>query len=66
MLLSETIDPNVKVAGNGIRKLKEAGKQVVTIGVLESGHAMTLNKRFFTFHNQKAAVCHFEMGSKRG
>ena len=40
-------DPNPLVAGNGIKKLKEAGIEVET-GVLEKeGHE--LNKRFFTF-----------------
>jgi len=46
-----TIDPNVKVAGNGIKKLIEAGTQV-TIGVLEK-ECNELNKRFFTFHRKK-------------
>lgn len=46
-----TIDPNVKVAGNGIKKLIEAGTQV-TIGVLEK-ECNELNKRFFTFHQKK-------------
>ena len=46
-----TIDPNVKVAGKGIKKLMEAGK-TVTIGVLEK-ECNELNKRFFTFHQKK-------------
>jgi diaminohydroxyphosphoribosylaminopyrimidine deaminase/5-amino-6-(5-phosphoribosylamino)uracil reductase len=46
-----TIDPNVKVAGNGIKKLIDAGKNV-TVGVLES-ECNELNKRFFTFHEKK-------------
>jgi diaminohydroxyphosphoribosylaminopyrimidine deaminase / 5-amino-6-(5-phosphoribosylamino)uracil reductase len=46
-----TIDPNNKVAGNGIKKLIEAGKKV-TIGILEE-ECYELNKRFFTFHNKK-------------
>lgn len=46
-----TIDPNIKVAGNGIEKLLEAGKKV-TIGVLEA-ECNELNKRFFTFHQKK-------------
>lgn len=46
-----TVDPNLKVAGNGIKKLIEAGKNV-TVGVLEA-ECMELNKRFFTFHLKK-------------
>lgn len=46
-----TRDPFAKVAGNGIRKLIEAGKNV-TVGVLED-ECNELNRRFFTFHNQK-------------
>lgn len=46
-----TIDPNEKVAGNGIKKLIEAGINV-TIGVLEA-ECNELNKRFFTFHQKK-------------
>ncbi len=46
-----TIDPFAKVAGNGIKKLVEAGKNV-TIGVLEK-ECNDLNKRFFTYHNKK-------------
>ena len=44
-------DPNPKVAGNGIKKLIEAGCSV-TVGVLED-KCSALNKRFFTFHNKK-------------
>lgn len=46
-----TVDPNIKVAGNGIKKLIEAGKNV-TVGVLEA-ECVGLNKRFFTFHEKK-------------
>lgn len=46
-----TVDPNIKVAGKGIRKLIEAGSNVI-IGVLEA-ECQELNKRFFTFHNKK-------------
>ncbi|KIQ20991.1 riboflavin biosynthesis protein RibD [Flavobacterium sp. MEB061] len=46
-----TVDPNEKVAGNGIRKLIAAGTNV-TVGVLEK-ECNELNKRFFTFHNKK-------------
>lgn len=44
-------DTNPLVAGNGIEKLKRAGVEVIT-GVLEK-EARELNKRFFTFHEQK-------------
>ena len=46
-----TVDSNVKVAGNGIKKLIEAGIQV-NVGVLEK-ECHDLNKRFFTFHEKK-------------
>lgn len=46
-----TVDPNVKVAGNGIKKLIEAGINV-TVGILEA-ECNELNKRFFTFHEKK-------------
>lgn len=46
-----TVDPNEKVAGNGIKKLIEAGINV-TVGILEA-ECNELNKRFFTFHNKK-------------
>lgn len=46
-----TIDPFAKVAGSGIKKLMEAGRNV-TIGVLED-ECNELNKRFFTFHQKK-------------
>lgn len=46
-----TIDPFAKVAGNGIKRLLEAGKKV-TVGILED-ECNELNKRFFTFHNKK-------------
>lgn len=41
-----TVDPFAKVAGRGIRKLMDAGCEVV-VGVLEE-QCKTLNKRFFT------------------
>ena len=46
-----TVDPNEKVAGNGIKKLVAAGVNV-TVGVLED-ECNELNKRFFTFHQKK-------------
>ncbi|MEC5167001.1 diaminohydroxyphosphoribosylaminopyrimidine deaminase/5-amino-6-(5-phosphoribosylamino)uracil reductase [Flavobacterium sp. PL11] len=46
-----TVDPNIKVAGNGIKKLIEAGIKV-TVGILELD-CHELNKRFFTFHKKK-------------
>lgn len=46
-----TVDPNIKVAGNGIKKLIESGKKV-TVGILEN-ECIELNKRFFTFHEKK-------------
>ena len=46
-----TIDPFAKVAGTGIQKLLDAGKNVI-VGVLEE-ECKELNKRFFTFHNKK-------------
>ena len=46
-----TVDPNIKVAGNGIKKLIEQGRNV-TVGILEK-ECIESNKRFFTFHNKK-------------
>jgi diaminohydroxyphosphoribosylaminopyrimidine deaminase/5-amino-6-(5-phosphoribosylamino)uracil reductase len=46
-----TVDPNIKVAGNGIKKLLETGANV-TVGILEK-ECYELNKRFFTFHEKK-------------
>lgn len=46
-----TVDPNVKVAGDGIKKLIEAGIHV-TVGILEK-ECHELNKRFFTLHEKK-------------
>ena len=50
-LVIGTVDTNSKVAGNGIKKLIEAGKNVI-VGVLEK-ECIESNKRFFTFHNKK-------------
>lgn len=46
-----TVDPFAKVKGKGIEKLKNAGC-IVETGILEK-EARELNKRFFTFHQQK-------------
>lgn len=46
-----TIDPNEKVAGKGIEKLRQSGANV-TVGILDK-QCLELNRRFFTFHNQK-------------
>lgn len=46
-----TTDPHEKVAGNGIKKLREAGNEV-TVGVLEAD-CRESNRRFFTFHEKK-------------
>lgn len=46
-----TVDPFAKVAGEGIRILRDAGIDC-TIGVLEN-ECRQLNKRFFTFHQLK-------------
>lgn len=44
-------DPNPKVAGNGIEKLRTSGVDV-TLGVLET-EAKEVNRRFRTFHEKK-------------
>ena len=46
-----TVDPFIEVAGRGIKKLMDAGCEVL-VGVLEQ-ECIDLNKRFFTFHQQK-------------
>lgn len=46
-----TLDPNPLVAGNGIRKLQDAGIEVLT-GVLNR-EGRFLNRRFFTFMEKK-------------
>lgn len=46
-----TVDSNIKVAGNGIKRLREAGTNVI-VGILEK-ECHELNQRFFTFHEKK-------------
>ena len=46
-----SVDPFVQVAGKGIEKMREAGIQV-DVGLLEN-ECLELNRRFFTFHQQK-------------
>ncbi|WP_281846670.1 bifunctional diaminohydroxyphosphoribosylaminopyrimidine deaminase/5-amino-6-(5-phosphoribosylamino)uracil reductase RibD [Olleya namhaensis] len=45
------VDDNPEVAGKGIKKLMEAGRNV-RVGVLEA-ECTAHHKRFFTFHNKK-------------
>lgn len=44
------LDPNKQVAGNGIKKLREAGVEV-TVGVMEA-ECREVNKRFITLHEK--------------
>lgn len=46
-----TIDTSDKVSGGGLRKLKEAGCEVIT-GIAEE-ECRRINRRFFTFHEKK-------------
>ncbi len=46
-----SIDPFAKVNGQGVQKMKEAGIEVIT-GILEKD-CKEINKRFFTFHQEK-------------
>lgn len=46
-----TVDTFSKVSGEGIRKLREAGRNVI-VGVL-GNECRKLNRRFFTFHEEK-------------
>lgn len=50
-VVTGTTDPNPLVAGNGIRRLREAGVEVIT-GVAEE-ECRRLNRRFFTWHEKK-------------
>jgi diaminohydroxyphosphoribosylaminopyrimidine deaminase / 5-amino-6-(5-phosphoribosylamino)uracil reductase len=46
-----SLDPNEKVSGRGIQKLKESGCEVVT-GMLEE-ECIRMNRRFMTFHQKR-------------
>jgi len=46
-----SVDPFARVAGKGIEKMRKAGIQV-DVGLLET-ECLELNRRFFTFHQQK-------------
>ncbi len=46
-----TLDPHIKVAGNGVKKLDAAG--IHTVSGVETDACKALNKRFFTFHKKK-------------
>ena len=50
-VVAAVLDPNPKVQGKGIEKLKQSDCKV-EIGILEQ-EAMELNKRFFCFHQKK-------------
>jgi diaminohydroxyphosphoribosylaminopyrimidine deaminase / 5-amino-6-(5-phosphoribosylamino)uracil reductase len=50
-IVISNLDTNPLVAGEGVRKLREAGVEVVS-GVLEK-EGRELNKRFFTFHEKQ-------------
>lgn len=45
------VDPFAQVNGEGIRRMREQGVEVI-VGVLQE-ECLTLNKRFFTFHQKK-------------
>lgn len=45
------VDPNPKVQGRGIGRMKEAGIKVSTGLLMEEG--LKLNRRFFTFHEKR-------------
>ena len=46
-----TVDPFAEVSGRGIKKLLDAGREVI-VGVLDQ-ECQELNKRFFTFHKKQ-------------
>ncbi len=45
------VDPNAKVSGRGIERMRQAGIEV-TVGVLEE-ECIELNRKFFTFHQHR-------------
>ncbi len=49
-----SLDPNPKVSGRGIKKLMEAGCEVI-VGILDN-ECDDLNKRFFTFHQKNDLI----------
>jgi diaminohydroxyphosphoribosylaminopyrimidine deaminase/5-amino-6-(5-phosphoribosylamino)uracil reductase len=57
-----TVDPNVKVAGNGIKLMK--GGINVTVGILKTNAMSLIND--FTFHEKKKTLHYFKMGRKSG
>lgn len=50
-VIISNVDTNPLVGGNGVKKLRDAGIEVIT-GVLEK-EGREINKRFFTFHEQQ-------------
>ncbi len=50
-VVCSTLDPNPKVAGDGLAQLKKAGIKI-SVGMLGE-EARILNEQFFTFHTQK-------------
>lgn len=50
-VICSTLDPNPKVSGKGVDKLRKAGINV-SIGILES-EARALNEVFFTYHTKR-------------
>ncbi len=50
-VIISNVDTNPLVGGSGIKKLRDAGIEVIT-GVLEK-EGREINKRFFTFHEQQ-------------
>ena len=55
-LVCSTLDPNPKVHGRGIAKLKQAGI-TVSVGLREE-ESRALNETFFTFHENSGLCCY--------